>query len=729
MKEGKNKRIHARLSPEDFVGRQAELDHLRSYAMAAGPVDGLSLLAAPSAGSSELARQFADRLFIEQDLLIPFYFRIKSSDGSAHNASLRFLRDFLAQTVAFRRRDSGIIAASPGIREIAELAPPADGYWVDRLADTYENFSEQDKGRPTFGDCLSAPIRAAIHGARSIVIIDDLHIAPTLTDGNAFLDDIIDTFSRSMIHVVFVGHRRFLFGRSAFRTMPVDRLSFDDTGELITRMAGNAGVDINDQTRDLLAVQLGSNVHHIESHFAAARSESVSFDTFQNVESVYTEEIFGGQTGKYYDSVINRVVADIEDQKQLVRLLAEALKAGADGVSTDYCKKRLSLSDTAFVSFLENLHCLEVANVSSGLIRVDVDDLPLCDYIDSRFRLDVSRENRALSVGNALSAYARRAPQIMARFYRRASIIGLRELMRAFDGRSVSSALIDHNRFRSDFRGGDPVQLRNALAADTQTTILPRIIYTAHTAALYPSFGELCDRERSTVAMGFAGSGNEVETVWLAAEIDSKLEATSELTDFWCDRLEMAAVNCGFTDYRIWLIAPEGFSAEATEALIRRNALGSSREQAQLLAEVLDVAVPNKNAETAGDEYEFVLPMTENAELIAVNTFEEIAHRYSFPAKPTNQIKTALLEACINAEEHSLSPDRRITLKFIVDPDKVFIVVTNRGVRLNDKKINGDPAGEARRGWGLKIIQGLMDDVHIENTDDGTQLTMIKNVR
>jgi hypothetical protein len=34
--------------------------------------------------------------------------------------------------------------------------------------------------------------------------------------------------------------------------------------------------------------------------------------------------------------------------------------------------------------------------------------------------------------------------------------------------------------------------------------------------------------------------------VWIAAEIDSKLEASREAAEFWCDRLEVAAAMCKF---------------------------------------------------------------------------------------------------------------------------------------------------------------------------------------
>ena len=101
-------KIFARVEQADFVGRTTELDRILSHAKRESGPYGLAVLAVPSAGTSELLRQTYDRLFIEQEDLIPFYFEIRPDDPTAQNAAIRFLYEFLLQTVAFRRRDAKI---------------------------------------------------------------------------------------------------------------------------------------------------------------------------------------------------------------------------------------------------------------------------------------------------------------------------------------------------------------------------------------------------------------------------------------------------------------------------------------------------------------------------------------------------------------------------------------------------------------------------------------------
>lgn len=721
-------KIFARTDSSDFVGREAELDRLLTHAKGKGSTNGLVLLAVPSAGTSELLRQTYDRLFAEQEDVIPFYFEVKASDGTVQNTARRFVSEFLLQMVAFRRRDAKIFDRAPTVDEISELAPPPDGPWIDGLVEVYRGGSDNDDGRSFVRNCLSAPVRAAMHNARSFVIVDGLHVTDHFEEGAAFLDDLIGIFSRASIPFVFAGQRRFLFGKTKFETMSVEPLGFSGAGELAARLSVRTGVAINDQTRDLMAVQTGGRPGFIESLFSSASANGVGLNSFDRVEQVYTDEIFGGRIGKHFDAVFDLIVPDSIDQKAALDLISEQLTSHADRVPVSHWGRYSRLSRAAFRAALDALNRSEIINISSGSIRTEASNLVLSDHINGRAKLEAGGKTRALVVGEALTDNVRRAPELMARFYRKNAAIGLRELLRTFDGRSVSPALLDYGKFKDEFKGASDEKVLRSFQEDNPSVSLPQIVYTAYTGDFYAKLNDVCDVERSAVALGFADGGEKQETVWIAAEIDSKLEASREAVEFWCDRLEMAALSCGFTTFNLWLIAPEGFSAEAMDLLRVRNAYGSSRKQVDLLAGIMGTGI-SVAAENAANEYEFVFPMGENTEMIAAYTVEEIAKRHGFSTKAINQIKTALVEACINAAEHSLSPDRKIYQKIIIDADRIAITVSNRGLRLADKMAKEPSPDEGRRGWGLKLIKGLMDEVTIEQVDDGTRVTMIKYLK
>ena len=132
------------------------------------------------------------------------------------------------------------------------------------------------------------------------------------------------------------------------------------------------------------------------------------------------------------------------------------------------------------------------------------------------------------------------------------------------------------------------------------------------------------------------------------------------------------------------------------------------------------------------------VPMGNDNEMIVAHTVEQIARRLNFRPEAINQIKHAVVEACINASEHSLSPDRKIHQRFQVEEDRLVITISSRGiVPTSVEAQNGErgtvsetaAASEDRRGWGLNMMKTLMDEVEFERVDDGTSLRMTKYLR
>lgn len=725
----KREKILSAVSPENFIGRTSELDTLLRHAKGANESRGLLLLSAPTLGASELLRQTYDQLFYEQGNAIPFYFSVKKSDKTSKMSALRFLQSFLQQTIAFRRQDAKILDSSPDVCEISQLAIPSDGYWIDRLVETCRIESKLNDDRSFIRNCLSAPLRATARGARAFVMIDNLHEAAHFSDEYDFVEELTEIYSRADIQFVFAGRRRFSFGdlRGTAEILRLEQLSFIDAGFLAENLANRDGVKINEQTRDLIAAQFDGKPAFIKFLFHAAAQKKYNLDSFQKVERIYADEVFGGGISKFYDSVFDEIAPNIETQKNLLGLLYDALTVEKGKMPIESWQKRAGLSEKDFYRAINLLNTQEIIRLTSNQIEVMEENSVLSDYLRGRFRLEIIMENRALVVGEMLSEFLKRAPQMMARFYRRNSAIGLRELLSVFDCQEVPVALLDYSVFSNELKGAPNEEILKSLEKTADKERLPQIVYTAHTAAFYPPIEQVGEKERSAVAVGFVECKytDEDEIVWIAAEIDSKLEASRKTTEFWCDRLEMVALMCNFLRYKLWLVAPEGFSPEAVEILRQRNALGSSKKQIDLLIKFLD-AEDTVGEKIKPNEYVMIVPMGEDTELIAAQMLEDIARRHQVAPKKINQIKTALVEASINAIEHSHSPDRKIYQKFTVEEDKIIIEISNRGLPMTDKNAREFTPEEGRRGWGLKLMKSLMDEVKFEQTDDGTKISMVK---
>lgn len=126
-----------------------------------------------------------------------------------------------------------------------------------------------------------------------------------------------------------------------------------------------------------------------------------------------------------------------------------------------------------------------------------------------------------------------------------------------------------------------------------------------------------------------------------------------------------------------------------------------------------------------------VLPMVSETELVAARALEQVAERVDFPDEEIGKIRMALIEACINAFEHSGSKDGKIYITFTLDKEKLSIVVEDKGVSFDPGRVPVPDrekilAAHGRRGWGIELIRSLMDQVIFEDVPVGTKLRMIK---
>ena len=124
------------------------------------------------------------------------------------------------------------------------------------------------------------------------------------------------------------------------------------------------------------------------------------------------------------------------------------------------------------------------------------------------------------------------------------------------------------------------------------------------------------------------------------------------------------------------------------------------------------------------------LPAIPDIELAATKTSEIVAKHMKLSKDQSAEINMALIEACINAFEHSKSKDE-IYVEFIVDKESLTIKVIDKGVGFDASKvkipqIEKKIKSKRKRGWGLKLINELMDSVEWESSEKGTIVTMKK---
>jgi len=132
------------------------------------------------------------------------------------------------------------------------------------------------------------------------------------------------------------------------------------------------------------------------------------------------------------------------------------------------------------------------------------------------------------------------------------------------------------------------------------------------------------------------------------------------------------------------------------------------------------------------NEVELIIPMLPDMEITATQTASSVAQYMKFDPDRIDEVKMALIEAIINAFEHSKSQDGKVRIKFLIGDENLTVIIQDHGKGFEISKIEKPDIdqklrAEYKRGWGLMLIENLMDNVYIESSEHGTTLVMSKN--
>jgi anti-sigma regulatory factor (Ser/Thr protein kinase) len=130
-------------------------------------------------------------------------------------------------------------------------------------------------------------------------------------------------------------------------------------------------------------------------------------------------------------------------------------------------------------------------------------------------------------------------------------------------------------------------------------------------------------------------------------------------------------------------------------------------------------------------EINLTIPIIPDMEVAATNTAEAVLRFMHFDADQIDEVKHALIEACINAFEHSQSQEGNVYIKFVMQSDELVVVIQDFGQGFEpdgvEKPVLEQKFGHSyKRGWGLTMMESLMDSVAIDSGANGTRITMTK---
>jgi len=133
-------------------------------------------------------------------------------------------------------------------------------------------------------------------------------------------------------------------------------------------------------------------------------------------------------------------------------------------------------------------------------------------------------------------------------------------------------------------------------------------------------------------------------------------------------------------------------------------------------------------------QVELVLPLIPDMEITAANAASDLGREIGMSENSIDEAAHAIVEACINAREHSCCADNRIYIRFLGDSSdehkaKLEVWVTDHGTGFDPEQVRLRRVASEKpkkRGWGLQIMEAHMDEVKISSGADGTTVYMVK---
>jgi len=130
---------------------------------------------------------------------------------------------------------------------------------------------------------------------------------------------------------------------------------------------------------------------------------------------------------------------------------------------------------------------------------------------------------------------------------------------------------------------------------------------------------------------------------------------------------------------------------------------------------------------------EIQLPKVPEIELVAIEGLERMGKHLGIPNDKIGEARIVVTEAIINALEHTGDANPHVNVEFEMTKEKLIILVSDTGQGFNPDEVEVPDIKKKidstnKRGWGIKLMKSMSDDLIIESKPTGTKISIIKNL-
>jgi serine/threonine-protein kinase RsbW len=737
---------------EDFFGREEELSALTRAALDGGRGIGSSfmLYGPPNIGKTSLLLKLSRVLRNPaggEALPRPFPLYFSFSQILTHPLALsqHFLQEFLWQLLRFLGDEQ------PSAFDPAAMCDRLASFGVTgcrEVLSAHERCTAEGDGLSALVNALSFPFSAAGERIYPVFLFDDFQYTGKLQgvpDG-AMLS-ILRPYIKSGHFPMFLSgsspgrvtaslKREGLFG--TFQMIEVGGLSTDSSVALLRHLCERRRVEIPASLLPRAAERLGGIPVYQRMLVEEIFFRNASVPDGVALENLYALSVTEGNLNRYWREFFENTFPERSRRGRAIRFLKRVL---CDRFPLDTVEGALSLMGTSQEEGEGILSALEF----KGLLKADLDQLTfvgdpvLADFLYWAFErgaLGKGSSQVAAAIVQARLSHGVPEPGQGVDHARRVSIV--KELMRKWDLREVPLLLLDFGRFREKFGGKGLLEVVIGMEHEAVRVRLPKVssVSTGYRASRAgPRF------DFDLVAYGFLDRDFSEENLVLWA-VDAAVEKNlgPRAVEHFENRCRLLALEKGLPPDRLrkWMLLDDTADTAAVDLAARYGIHLSHPTQLRLFLNLFGLeelerepapaSSPGGAAPGAGKtlEYELVLPMKADSEVVAARVAEEVAAFAAVDADTVDRIKMAIIEACINAFEHSASESGKVRLRYLLSPDKIELFVQDDGKGFQAGKTQEE--SKKNRGWGLKLIRELVDDVEITTGPEGTVVRMVKHL-
>jgi len=414
-------------------------------------------------GKTAVLEQVYNRLFWEQDEVVPIYFVFESRPTDSNRFADSYFRNFVGQYVAFRTKDSSLARSLPKLEELPDLATRLGDRSLYNVVVNFLRFAGTNYLHDILEGAIYAPRRLMednrFRGEPEtpiFVMLDEFQEVMKIYYSDGKPADGVGLYQwavegRKCPHIVTGSAVRLitqevlgtgaLFGRFDFIEFPPLE---DIYGlELVDKLAHKHSVQIEEPVAGYLVTRCGGGPFYIHCVVLQAIEQGLSaIDGEKTVDDLIAHEITHGQIWRDWSGQLQRYFEQINTHYIAKTILFHAAQYGDQRIDPEVIAQEVQRPREEVWRVLQQLAFAEMIDAGGGYIFRNLEDPILQAFIRVQYQLDVAKEPFSKVLGELQAELAR-----WKRKYAEAvgELVEARigALLSRFDGRRVPGRLFN----------------------------------------------------------------------------------------------------------------------------------------------------------------------------------------------------------------------------------------------------------------------------------------------